>query len=678
MSIFNALRIKTKIILLAVIPALIIAFLALKQVVEAQQNLRQLDTMHTAMQVAEETGKLLRALQSERDYSFGVVRGDPVGSEGKQYIPPLRESRQTTDTTLSRYTQFVANNKDIIEQLPAMKAAIAQLTEALPHKLEARDYVDQNRIQDEQGHWVLNRYGMAIRSTIRVINTINPIAAENPDLSLAISTYAALLQLDYIYSIERSLKIRTFAREDIDYTSHGNNKGVFRQIQDAQSRLYAYASADIVEKYEAHIRSENQTRIQKLRQKLLHSGGQEPMMGPDEWFEISTDNLNELREIITFVEEKIRRISQREAQSAQTIVYVQFGLLVVVLTLIGVVSLLIIRSITKPLNKLVTDIQYVSTNKDVSFRLSANGKNELGELTSAFNTMQSSFNEALDGIKREVTRLLVSTASVSSAAVACKQTASNQTVATDSVSTAISQMSSSIEEVASITQQSAIAVNSAHSSSVDMAVRAEQSKVKMENLVTELVSTQRQVLNLNEESEVIGNVLEVIQSIAEQTNLLALNAAIEAARAGEQGRGFAVVADEVRSLAKRTQDSTAQIREQIEGLQAGAREASAGVEILKQRGEEAVSDAVDSLRAFNVLKSSLDNLNNMSSQVAAAAEQQSAVASDINNRVHDVKTDIVGLTGQVETSAEACDALELTTNQLSGYVDKFKVAAVSA
>ncbi len=183
-----------------------------------------------------------------------------------------------------------------------------------------------------------------------------------------------------------------------------------------------------------------------------------------------------------------------------------------------------------------------------------------------------------------------------------------------------------------------------------------------------------QVINqLEENSDNIGGVLDVIRGIAEQTNLLALNAAIEAARAGEQGRGFAVVADEVRTLAHRTQESTQEIQSMIESLQSGARNAVEVMNKSNERSQVCVTKAASAGESLTSITSSVKQINDMNLQIATAAEEQTSVAEEINRNVLQIRTLVEGTTsGARQTSAASMELTKLAT-ALQALVGQFKI-----
>src|SRR5699024_2663108 len=208
-----------------------------------------------------------------------------------------------------------------------------------------------------------------------------------------------------------------------------------------------------------------------------------------------------------------------------------------------------------------------------------------------------------------------------------------QRTETDMVASAMNEMSTTVQEVARNTAQTAEASQGADDESKAGVLVAEEAIRGIEELIVEIESAAQVVQQVEADTESISAVLDVIQGIAEQTNLLALNAAIEAARAGEQGRGFAVVADEVRTLASRTQNSTEEIQDMIERLQNGVKRAVGAMTDAQERakvGSECVEKASQSL---HVIAAEVTTINDMNTQVATAAEEQSAVAEEINRNI---------------------------------------------
>ena len=193
------------------------------------------------------------------------------------------------------------------------------------------------------------------------------------------------------------------------------------------------------------------------------------------------------------------------------------------------------------------------------------------------------------------------------------------------------------------------------------------------NLAGEIQHAAETVAQLERESDSIGSVLEVIRGIADQTNLLALNAAIEAARAGEQGRGFAVVADEVRTLASRTQESTSEIQNMIQRLQEGAVKATQAMTHSRTQTEDVVRHSAEANEAFGLITSAMTNVNDMNNQIAAAVEEQSHVASDLSNNLAQISSLAQGASSNAAQSTQAVEEVAHLASDLNMAVNRFAV-----
>lgn len=248
-----------------------------------------------------------------------------------------------------------------------------------------------------------------------------------------------------------------------------------------------------------------------------------------------------------------------------------------------------------------------------------------------------------------------------------------QTEETQQMATAITEMTATVQEVARSASEAADAASHADSESQAGADVVNQTIASIGELVSEVESAVSVISTLESESENIGMVLDVIRNIADQTNLLALNAAIEAARAGEQGRGFAVVADEVRSLASRTQESTQEIQQMMERLQNGTGEAVRVMHSSQEKTRETVAKAQLAGTSLESIKASVSTIHAMNTQIASAAEEQGVVANEINRSVVNI-ADISKKTAQGSSnSAEASRTLATLGEEMHGLVKQFKL-----
>ncbi|MCG6970727.1 MAG: methyl-accepting chemotaxis protein [Gammaproteobacteria bacterium] len=274
-----------------------------------------------------------------------------------------------------------------------------------------------------------------------------------------------------------------------------------------------------------------------------------------------------------------------------------------------------------------------SQNKDLRMRVQIDGNDEFSAIGGIYNNMLGKFQSALLEVTKASHRVSNSAEQLSGVTEVTRAGAQRQQSESDQVATAMNQMSATVNEVAHNAVQAAKASGMADSEAAKGRHVVNDAVGSIKQLADDIEDTSNTINALEVESKNIGTVLNVIQGIAEQTNLLALNAAIEAARAGESGRGFAVVADEVRSLAQRSQESTEEIKQIIDRLQSGARTAVDKMERGRNQANLTVEQAEQAGQALDAITNAIMSINDMNTQIASAAEEQSAVAEEINRNV---------------------------------------------
>jgi methyl-accepting chemotaxis protein len=348
------------------------------------------------------------------------------------------------------------------------------------------------------------------------------------------------------------------------------------------------------------------------------------------------------------------------------------SLILAILTIM--LMLWVARRVAQPINIMVKTLEDIADGEgDLTRRLDITGKDEIAQLGEAFNR----FVSKLHGIITEVSSAThqVSNAA-SSLTLQTQQTAKQLAIhnnETDQIVTAVTEMSATANDVAQNVTQVADATNAATQDSQVAQDKVAASTGAITVLVEEVEQAGSHMSSLHEQSQKIDGVLQVIGSIAEQTNLLALNAAIEAARAGEQGRGFAVVADEVRSLASRTQDSTLEIKEMLDGLHQLVSQAVDAMKTSQNtsiRAAESSSEISDSLSAVT---NAVDEINDMANHIATAATEQSSVTEEINRNMVTIRDVVTNLLESSHESAQVSEDLSAAGCQLENLLSQFKL-----
>ena len=330
------------------------------------------------------------------------------------------------------------------------------------------------------------------------------------------------------------------------------------------------------------------------------------------------------------------------------------------------------KNITAPLSKLLTGVADFS-HGDFTSTVEVHGKGEVLALNQSLNDMQTNMRKMISQLK-ENTGVLKNTSETFSGNVSLvtQQFDQVQTRA-DMVATATQEMSAASQEISRNAQNAAEASNAADSSAKE-GIRVMTQTIDSINRLSHEVEEVTRVMNALEEStNSIGSVLDVIKGIAEQTNLLALNAAIEAARAGEQGRGFAVVADEVRTLAQRTQESTEEIHRIIETVQNGASSAVSAMRKGRDQTNDCVRLAESAGVSIHEITDAVESIKSMNTQIAAAAEEQTAVSEDISQNITDVATLSSDTQHTIQQNAKLANDLDSMANNLREITAQFRV-----
>ncbi len=366
------------------------------------------------------------------------------------------------------------------------------------------------------------------------------------------------------------------------------------------------------------------------------------------------------------------------ATELETVKSVSFSLLigtVVVGVVLGLLALMmVIRSVIDPIKHVAARfIEIAEGEGDLTVSLPENGNDEITDVSRGFNMFVSKTRRTIQNVVNASNQINDSVSELSQINSSTSQSIGRQQRETDQVATAMNEMVATVQEVARNVSDAASAAHEANDEAIAGKEIVAGTIDKIDHLACEVQQAAQVLHRVEDDSQKVGTVLDVIKDIAEQTNLLALNAAIEAARAGEQGRGFAVVADEVRTLAGRTQQSTEEIQKMIESLQSGTREA---VDVM-ERGQEMTGDTVDQANkageALQAIADAVSTITNMTAQVASAAEEQNSVAEEINNNIVNISNHAHETGEASNSSGSATDRLSSLALQLKDAVSHFRI-----
>ena len=389
---------------------------------------------------------------------------------------------------------------------------------------------------------------------------------------------------------------------------------------------------------------------------------------------LSTTNLNNQIALSNRrIDSTVDQIKETGEESVSRFSVILIATIVAAMAFISVVTFLLFHFIVA--RRLKETYQATANSGDLTIELPDNEGDEIGQLRKSFNSYISELRDTIKMLADDVKNLSHVASELEGASTEQNENTNTQLKESILVSTAMNEMTASAREVATITGRAANTALDADEAANNGKVVVTQTVDSINSLAEEVENTASVISTLQSNSDNIGQVLDVIRGVAEQTNLLALNAAIEAARAGEQGRGFAVVADEVRTLASRTQESTEEIQQIIHQLQSDSAHAVQAMEKGRSKAQDSVAQAAKAGDSLKEITDAVSTIRDMNSQIASAAEEQTARSEEVKLNVEKIN-EVTELSGQIaERTAKASSQLTETVDRLETLIGRFKISA---
>ena len=350
----------------------------------------------------------------------------------------------------------------------------------------------------------------------------------------------------------------------------------------------------------------------------------------------------------------IRKIEQGNTQVINFI----YGLIAVMIVLGVGASFFVATALSAPISNLQETVQSIESSNDLTTPAKVTTNDEVGRLATSFNLLINKFLLLVGSAKQNAIGVAEATIQMSTIATQASAGANEQSNAIAQIATAMTEMEASMSEVARNAAEASRAADSGDAEAKKGKSIVENAILAIQAMANDVQNSSQVIEGLKAESDKIEQVMEVINSIAEQTNLLALNAAIEAARAGEQGRGFAVVADEVRALAQRTQEATGQIEASVNSLQQGTDNAVSVMLANQEQVKDTLAQSKNAGDALNSIAQAVSNIQAMNTQIATAAEEQQATSEEINRNINSIQS--ISL-----QTAEGAQQVQLSATQLN-------------
>ena len=465
----------------------------------------------------------------------------------------------------------------------------------------------------------------------------------------------------------------------LDITQEGGTFNEINNLREEILRVEKPYEESIFDAQERVIFSEYKKSRQKyfeLQERALELLLKEELGAAQDLLDQMTPVSNEIELQLGQLED-INNNAAKDARESSIATYESAKLAVIVLIVVAVaiavvVSILISRSISQPLERAVASARFIADG-DLTQQVTVEGSDELSELAQALKQMQQKLRDAIGHIASSSSQLASAAEQLNVITDESAKALQLQNDEVQQAATAITEMSSAVDEVAGTALKTSEASSQSAELAKDGAKKVLQTSSVIDKMNGDVQHSTKVISTLAEKVSSINQVLEVIRNVADQTNLLALNAAIEAARAGEAGRGFAVVADEVRSLAHRTQTSTGEIEQMIQQVQTSAKEAVNAMQLISGNADNAKQVATAAAEALTLIDKNIMEISDQNHVIAGAAEEQSKVAREIDRNIVTI-SDLAAQTaeGSSQTTASASELTRLAI-QLNELVSKFKV-----
>lgn len=659
---FVNLSFKNKVFILLALPLLSFFWLSISSINENIVQKHEMDDLSHLVELATVYSNLVHELQKERGETAGFI-----GSQGAKFGDLLQKQRPITNTRIKASTDFWQPKNDYNARIVSLHESI----QADLAKLESiRRQVDNLQISLANALSYYSNLNAKLLSISKIITHLS----HNADITSSMVAYYNFLQGKERAGIERAVLSNVFLLDN--FTPELLIK--FITLTSEQNTFFtnftAIASKQDVEFFNTSLRSKAVDEVLRMRNTALsksQTGGFN--IEPTYWFAQATGRIKQLKSIENNLSDSVISLSNKLSDKANNAMLMTIAATL----LIGALAIVICSFIIKNLNSRIKDLMHVlgtaREHNDLTVRAQYHDKSELGQMSQALNQTLGKFSEVVNDISSSSIALA---SEAEETAQTCEHSFKNiaeQQSELALVATAIEEMSATVKEVAENTQSAAEVAKNTDQKAQSGLITVQESYRSIESLADEITDLTTRIRSLHESSLNITSIVDVIKSIAEQTNLLALNAAIEAARAGEQGRGFAVVADEVRTLAQRTQDSTAEIESVIDKLQTQADSAFNVIENSQKKASAAVESSKEVEQTLDGITNSVSHIFSLTEQVAVAVEQQSVVTQEVAQNVINIEgKSLESVTGSKQISSTAQHQASLVVS-LQDVARQFKV-----
>jgi len=671
MNLINNLSMRGKLITL-VLPALVALILfAAQSITDSAGDLKDMRQVQDMVRLAEIGDPVAEELQRERGRSAVFLSSQADSDTASRARQELESQRQASDRALSDYQTQLGNLVRESDFDDSVHRSIEQFRQHARNLASLRQEIDSRDISLSEAGSQYTGYIMEIINRVPLLIR----RAADPELARQINAYFALAEAAEMSGRERAAGAALVRSGDFDLPALGRII-TLAGSQEAHLRTAVAmlpSSSSLREQIKAFSGSPEHRALNEQRETLLSSPSGMYALEATDWFSDATTRIDAMNEI------RDDMLGQVGTMTSDAVAHTRNGLILVsviaaaAVTLVIVLMLAIIHAIHRQVHSLRSNLHEAMDNKDLTHDIPVTSKDEIGTIAQAINQLFARFSAALLQIDKSSVQLATATEETSSTAGQNASQIKKEQEQIEQVAAATEEMTATSEEISQNTQEVADAANRAMEKSQTGEHVLHSSVTRIRSLAKSVQEVNEVIEELEKRSGTISDVVDVIRKVADQTNLLALNAAIEAARAGEHGRGFAVVADEVRTLAQQTHKSTTQIEEIINGFKEITDSASRSIVSSHKLANETSEQASEMETTFGEILSDVNRISDMATQIATASEEQVAVTRELAGNMESVsEVAILSLSGSQEITEVTQEQARLA-RELQDLANEFKV-----
>lgn len=655
---FAALSIRTRLVLLVLVPLCAVLGYASHL---GWRDWREASALSESAQLivfAGLAGDLMHTLQAERGLSVGLL-SDPKSRQPIEAARPIAEQSRQALLQASQQLQLPPVLADRVRELEQHLAGLQGL----------RQRLDQGQSAEKE---LVEGFARPIDASFAIISSLIQMQTD-AELARETASLQALLCEKEFAGRERAEVYAALSRGMLNDAVKRNVMVRAGQQSSCLETFERLATPVMVEVYRAIRASDDYANIPMLREKLLESTEPLALVSAPRWFELASFRIDAMKGMQDTLFYAMKDEAERRAAAAALTFKIALGVAVLVLGMVLLLSRFTSNSILKPVRKLHRTMDQMGQSLDLTARTGIKGEHEVAQMAQAFDRLVETFATVLREVNTNAHQLGAAASTLAQGTDTAAQAIVEQTHASSEIATATQQMSQAMRQVSDDASASeGNAQRACHLA--DEGVDAMQQTANEISLTAKSITVSAERIDsLNARSQAVGHIVASVQEIAEQTNLLALNAAIEAARAGEQGRGFAVVADEVRKLAERTASATQEITQLLGAIRQDTSSAATDMQTASEQMEHGLRLLANTAQTLSHIRQGAASTLEKASRIHQTVAEQGQASQNIAHHAEHIASRVRDSASNIEQTAEVATALQSSARDLTSLVERFRV-----